>query len=135
MNRRHDWLRQSAAELHAAETLLKAGDHAWACFTAQQSAEKAFKALLINVGKTMSTHDIVDMLKALMPKLNVPADVVKAGNTLNRYYVATRYPDSFSSGAPAEKYFEPDAKEAVELARLVHEYASATLGPAGPASP
>jgi len=40
MNRRFDWPLQSAAELHAAETLLKAGDFAWACFTAQQSAER-----------------------------------------------------------------------------------------------
>jgi HEPN domain-containing protein len=135
MNRKHDWLRESEAELRAAETLFGAGHYSWTCFTAHQSAEKSFKAVLLHLGKRTATHDIVDLLKALSPNLAIPADVVKAGNTLNRYYVATRYPDSFATGAPSDKYFEPDAKEAVELARLIHDFAAATLGAPGASSP
>lgn len=135
MNRKHDWLRESDAELRAAETLLGAGHFSWACFTAHQSAEKAFKAVVLHLGKRTPTHDIVDLLKTITPNLVVPPDVVKAGSTLNRYYVATRYPDSFASGAPSEKYFEHDAKEAVQFAQLIHDFARATLGASGPSAP
>lgn len=135
MNRKWDWLRQAELDLKAAGDLLASRNFAWACFTSQQCAEKAFKATLFHLGKPVLTHNIVDMLKALTPHLSVPLDVVKAGNTLNRYYIPTRYPGAFSSGAPGDQYFEPEAKEATELARVVHDFARSTLGPAGPSTP
>ena len=40
------WLRQAEADLHAAEDSLTTCHYEWACFQAQQSAEKALKAFL-----------------------------------------------------------------------------------------
>lgn len=135
MNRKFDWLREAEAELKTAEDLHRLGHYSWACFTARQSAEKALKAILLHSSSRPTTHDMVDLLKSIVTKLKVPGDVVQAANVLNRYYIATRYPDSFSSGAPAEKYSDRDAKEATELAKLVYDFCSATLGPAGPPAP
>ncbi len=135
MNRKSDWLRVAEAELKTAQDLHRIGHYSWACFTAQESAEKAFKAVLLHTSSRPTTHDMVDLLKTIVTKVKVPGDVVQAANVLNRYYVATRYPDSFSSGAPAEKYSERDAKEATEPAKLIYEFCSATLGAAGPSAP
>lgn len=40
-NRFADWLRQAEADLRHARNALESGDHEWACFAAQQGAEKA----------------------------------------------------------------------------------------------
>lgn len=135
MNRTHDWLRQAEADLKAARDLLATANFAWACFTAQQSAEKALNALLLQCGKEVPSHSMVDLLKALVPHQAVPPEVTKAANTLNRYYIATRYPGAFASGAPADQYFRPDAEEAVDLAAAIYDFAQRTVGSAGPPAP
>lgn len=46
MVKRHlDWLRQAEKDLAKAGRDLAEGDYEWACFTSQQAAEKAVKAL------------------------------------------------------------------------------------------
>lgn len=42
---------------------------------------------------------------------------------LDRYYIPTRYPDSFDFGIPRDYFEEEDAKEAIEYARKILEYA------------
>jgi HEPN domain-containing protein len=46
-NRARDWLEQALRDLAQAEDSRKAGRHEWACFAAQQAAEKAVKAFFI----------------------------------------------------------------------------------------
>lgn len=135
MNRKLDWLKEAEGELKAARDLLSTGNYSWACFTAQQVGEKALKAILLGLGKYSPSHNMVDLLKEIMLLMNVSADVVKASNTLNRYYIPTRYPDSFSSGAPVDQYSQSDAKEAIDLATAVHSFARSTVGPPGTPAP
>jgi HEPN domain-containing protein len=45
MRRHSDWLRQAQRDLEHARRSQEAGDYEWACFAAQQAAEKALKAL------------------------------------------------------------------------------------------
>jgi len=45
MNRAFDWFRQAKRNLEQAIDSMNAGRHEWTCFTTQQSAEKAVKAL------------------------------------------------------------------------------------------
>jgi len=40
-----DWMRQAEKDLGHARRSLDGGDYEWACFSAQQAAEKAVKAL------------------------------------------------------------------------------------------
>ena len=44
-SRAHDGLRQAVRDLEQAADSQAAGRHEWACFAAQQGAEKAVKAL------------------------------------------------------------------------------------------
>ena len=49
-NRAVDWLAQAERDLQHARHSLEAGDFEWACFAAQQSAEKAAKAAFLALG-------------------------------------------------------------------------------------
>ena len=48
-DRSRDWLNQAQRDLEQAEDSRRAGRHEWACFAAQQSAEKAVKALHLHL--------------------------------------------------------------------------------------
>lgn len=50
-DRDRDWFDQALRDLEQAEDALSAGRHEWACLAAQQSAEKAVKALHLHPGQ------------------------------------------------------------------------------------
>jgi len=49
---------------------------------------------------------------------------------LNRHYIPTRYPNAFDRGAPAEQFFEDDARQALEDAAEVIRFAGGIIGSA-----
>lgn len=50
-NRAADWLTQAVHDLDQARSSMAEGRHEWACFAAQQCAEKAVKALHLARGQ------------------------------------------------------------------------------------
>jgi len=92
-----------------------------ACFHAQQCAEKYMKALLISKSADFpKTHDLL-MLNNLCSTNGILLEIdPKHLNTLADYAVRTRYP---GNDPTAE-----DAKEAIELAKLVRNLARKFLG-------
>ncbi len=50
MNRYRDWMAQAERDLEKAKLDVRSEYWEWACFTAQQVAEKAVKALLMQHG-------------------------------------------------------------------------------------
>ena len=94
---------------------------AGACFHAQQSAEKYMKALLISTKADFpKTHDLL-LLNNLCSTNGILLEIdPKHLNTLTDYAVRTRYPGN-------DPTIE-DAKEAIELAKLVRNFARKYLG-------
>lgn len=92
-----------------------------ACFHAQQCAEKYMKALLISKGVEFpKAHDLL-MLNNLCSAAGVYLEIdPKHLNTLSDYAVRTRY--------PGDSPTVDDAKEAIELAKLVRNFARRFLG-------
>lgn len=124
MRRWADWLGQAQAELSAAEWLLEGDRYAWCCFTCQQAAEKALKALLDRHGIVRPGHDMLGLLGELEMQDEI---VCSAARRLNCYEVATRYPDVHPWGVPAEQYDGADARSALEDARAILAFASHRL--------
>jgi HEPN domain-containing protein len=91
------------------------------CFHAQQCAEKYMKALLISKSADFpKTHDLL-MLNNLCSVAGIFLEIdPKHLNTLSDYAVRTRY--------PGEEPNVDDAKEAIELAKLVRSFAKKFLG-------
>lgn len=123
LRRTADWLEQAKGELKAAEDLHASGDYAWCCFASQQAAEKALKAVLEHYRSPTAGHNLLALVEEIAGFTSVPESIRNASLVLNRYYIATRYPNAFPSGAPVHMYAESDASQAVKLAREVLSFA------------
>lgn len=115
MNRYQDWLDQAERDLGRANIDIQTEYWEWACFTAQQAAEKAVKALLMNRGYTAWGHALTPMLRGLQD-VCVPDVLVAHAQSLDTFYIAARYPNGFAEGKPADYYNEQTAREAVHAA-------------------
>jgi len=75
-NRAQDWFKQSLRDLEQAEDSMQAGRHEWACFAAQQAAEKAVKALHLYNGQEAWGHVVARLLQELPKRTSVPHQLV-----------------------------------------------------------
>lgn len=113
-SRANDWFKQAVRDLEQAEDSAKANRHEWACFAAQQAAEKAVKALHLRLGQEAWGHVVAKLLQEL--PIAVPADLVEKGRVLDSYYIPPRYPNGHPEGAPFEHYGPLQSKEAIKYA-------------------
>jgi HEPN domain-containing protein len=123
VNRAHDWLDQAAGDLEAAEHLVQSAKHDWACFAAQQCAEKAVKALHFFHGQEEWGHVIKELLEDLPKDVLVPVELVEKARVLDNFYIPTRYPNAHAAGAPLEHYGPLQSEVAVRYAREILEFA------------
>lgn len=112
MNRCHDWLAQAERDLSRAALDIEYEYWEWACFTTQQAAEKAVKALLMSYGYSVWGHAITPMLRHL-EQVAVPEVLIEHAQLLDAHYIQTRYPNGFAEGKPADYYNERKAEEAM----------------------
>lgn len=117
------WLAQAEYDLKQAARSFKDKSFAYAAFFAEQSAQKSLKAFLIFQGKRFITiHSVGELAKeaAVIDKTIKP--LIEKAKLLDRHYLASRYPDALPEPAiPAESYIEPEAKEAVSIAKEIFE--------------
>lgn len=122
MNRSKDWLEQAELDLKHAEISVQNQDYNWACFAAQQSAEKAIKALYMSKNMEGWGHVIRALLKELKSEIDIPQEIIEMGMKLDQYYILTRYPNGFDFGKPADFYSEKQAEEAVNFGKKIIEF-------------
>lgn len=113
-----DWIDQAEEDLEAAREVLGHDRYALAAFLAQQSAEKALKALHIQAeGRLWKIHNLVTLGEAV----EAPDRILEPCKRLTPHYTATRYPDL------ADEYDRETASDAIEDAREVVDWASDRL--------
>lgn len=122
MNRSNDWLTQARRDLEHAHLSASRGFHEWACFAAQQAAEKAVKALHQSLGQEAWGHVVRRLLEEVPPKGRVPAGLIDMARVLDGYYVPARYPNGHPAGAPAEHYGELQSTQACQYANEIVEF-------------
>lgn len=125
--RAKDWLRQATRDLEQAEDSRKAGRHEWACFAAQQAAEKAVKALHLHMGQEAWGHVIARLLRELPSAVSCPEDLIEKARVLDNFYIPARYPNSHPEGAPFEHYGPLQSGEAIRYAREIIEFVRAKM--------
>lgn len=122
------WFRQAEADLQAAEDSLNNSHFEWACFQAQQAAEKALKAFLWeNAGLPPArTHSLYDPGDGLLNECQrvEPAfsAVAREADLLNQQQQRSRYPHTDTSvghAAPADYYSRQEAMDCILAARSV----------------
>jgi HEPN domain-containing protein len=119
-NRAQDWFKQAERDLEQAHASKTDGRHEWACFAAQQCAEKAVKALHLARGQEAWGHVVARLLQEL--PLDIPADLVEKGRVLDNFYVPTRYANGHPEGAPFEHYGPLQSDEATRYAGEILEF-------------
>ncbi|MFX1297241.1 MAG: HEPN domain-containing protein [Promethearchaeota archaeon] len=113
------WFSQAKFDLEAAKTSLKAGNYEWACFQAQQAAEKTLKAYLYLNGKRLIiTHSIHNLLQECN-KIDTQFQTIRKTKALDLYYIPTRYPNGLPDQIPHEFYKKEDAKLCVNYAETI----------------
>lgn len=126
MNRSRDWFAQSEKDLAHARAAREDGSHEWACFAAQQAAEKAVKALHLVSGQEASGHVIARLLAELPPSVDA-AHLVDKAKVLDNFYVATRYANGHPEGAPFEHYGPLQSDQAIAYAGEIIDFVRARL--------
>ncbi len=112
------WLSTAQDDLRAARALRDNAMHAHACFNAQQSAEKAMKAIWRLYGLDGWGHSIQRLVMDFPhPELfERRSEWLQCAAILDRFYIPTRYPDSLPDLTPAQNYFLADAEAAIQHA-------------------
>ncbi len=122
------WLRQAQEDCAVAAELVKEKRYNVACFLAQQSAEKAIKALLFWLkGDHPRLHAIGTLLEELATVNPELAQRLHEASALDAYYLSTRYPDALDGALPATSFFEKEARLALERTRDVLDVAEEEL--------
>ena len=102
------------------------------CFVAQQAGEKALKACLYATGKRhVFGHSLAEMVKELSGIGEAFAQIERPAKRLDRFYIATRYPNGLPGGAPFESYTAEDLADAVRDLEQVLETCRSFLGAHG----
>ena len=121
-------MRQAAYDLESARLMMREGFYSQVCFMAQQVVEKTSKALAYYRGDTdvrgHTLRAMVSNLEASYPELSRFYEVVE---TLESYYIPTRYPDALPSGAPFEVYLYEESEEALYNAARIHDFGRAII--------
>lgn len=114
-----DWLNQAKRDYEKAKLDFKHAYYEWCSFTAQQSAEKAVKALYYKMNRLVIGHSILRMLEGLKEELDIPEEIIHSARILDRYYTESRYPNGFPEGSPFQFFDEDIAKEALDASRKI----------------
>lgn len=113
-DRSKDWLAQAERDLEQAQASQNDGRHEWACFAAQQSAEKAVKALHLSFSQEAWGHVIARLLNEL--PIEVPQTLIEKAKVIDGFYIPTRYANGHPEGAPFEHYGTIQSTDAINYA-------------------
>jgi HEPN domain-containing protein len=124
-NRARDWFAQAERDLEQARASQREGRHEWACFAAEQAAEKAVKALHLSAGQDAWGHSVARLLRELPHE--GAADLIDKGRFLDNQYVPTRYANGHPEGAPFEHYGQLQSSAAIDYAGEILAFVRARL--------
>ncbi|MCL5264305.1 MAG: HEPN domain-containing protein [Chloroflexi bacterium] len=113
------WSKQAEYDLAAARSSSRAGNFEWACFQAQQAAEKALKAYLFLRGRrAIISHSVASLLREC-EQIDSSFSLVRLAKELDKYYIPTRYPNGLPDQIPHEYYGKEDARKCISHAQAV----------------
>ncbi|MFA4874618.1 MAG: HEPN domain-containing protein [bacterium] len=128
-NRSDQWFYFADNDLLSARSLLKDGIWNQVCFHAHQAAEKAIKGYLkAHEIKAQKTHDLLELYETMAVSGNEWNNFYEGCVYLNRFYIATRYPDAFVGALPEGLPGEKDAIRALAEAENIVEMLKKVLG-------
>jgi len=120
MERSRDWMDQAIGDLDHAKHDLAHGFYDWACFSSQQAAEKAVKAVFQKLGAEAWGHSVADLLKELSRRYTVPEELTNVALELDK------------AGSPRERYTRDEAARLIQYAEQIIKFCKDLLSHAEP---
>jgi HEPN domain-containing protein len=115
-----DWMHQADADLEHARVALDSRHYEWACFAAQQGAEKAVKAVHLARGEEAWGHSVTELLEALAGSVaEIDQSLLDRARSLDKVYVTARYPNGLPAGAPTDFFTRSEAERSIADAEAV----------------
>jgi HEPN domain-containing protein len=127
MERSGEWFEQAERDLAHGRSDLVGRYYDWACFSAQQAADKAAKAVLYRAGNDAWGHSVADLLEAIRGLAHVSDELLEAGLELDKVYIPSRYPDAHPSGSPSRRYTRAEAERALNHAEQIVQHCQSLL--------
>lgn len=127
MERSQDWLDDARGDLEHARSDQERRYYNWACFSAQQAAENAIKAVFQKMGAEAWGHSVADLLSALAQRREVPQVLIDRGLELDKAYIPTRYPNAHPSGSARSRYTATEAERLIDHAREIIQFCESLL--------
>ncbi len=127
MERSADWMDQARGDLEHARHDAATSFYDWACFSAQQAAEKAVKAVFQKMGAEAWGHSVSDLLEELARSREVSEELIDAALELDKVYIPARYPNAHPSGAPRRRYTRAEADRSIGHAQRIVEFCESLL--------
>jgi HEPN domain-containing protein len=127
MERSKDWIDEAEGDLEHAKSDLEQGFYNWACFSAQQSAEKSVKAVFQKMHGEAWGHSVADLLKELSKSYKVSEALIDKALELDKAYIPTRYPNAHPSGSPRRRYTKEEVVRLIKYAEEIFEFCSSLL--------
>jgi HEPN domain-containing protein len=117
------WWLTASEDLDAANILHEAGKFSHACFLAQQSAEKAMKALWFAADNDPWGHSIQKLVMDYpsQNRLQPLEDWISNAAYLDKFYIPARYPNGLPDLTPSQVYISQDAEQAISKANFFLE--------------
>ena len=122
MERSADWFNEALGDLDHARSDVEGEFYNWACFSAQQSAEKAVKAVFQKMGAEAWGHSVADLLEELSESHVIPPELMDAALEIDKAYILTRYPNAHPSGSPRDRYTKSEAERYIKHAENIIEF-------------
>jgi HEPN domain-containing protein len=119
VERSRDWMDQAEGDLEHAKSDLKLGFYDWACFSSQQSAEKAVKAVFQKLGAEAWGNSVYDLLLELKSRMDVSDELLEYSLELDKAYIPTRYPNAHPTSSPRRRYTRKEAERLIEYAEKI----------------
>lgn len=127
MERSKDWMDEAEGDLEHAKSDMERGYYNWACFSTQQSAEKAVKAVFQKLNAEAWGHSVADLLEELSKGREVSEKLMNGALELDKAYIPTRYPNAHPSGSPRSRYTKEEAGRLIEHAEKIVNFCSDIL--------
>ncbi len=127
MERSKDWMDEAEGDLEHAKSDLKGKYYNWACFSAQQAAEKAVKAVFQKMGAEAWGHSVADLLVELSKKHRISEEFMNRALELDKAYIPTRYPNAHPTGSPRRRYTKEEGERLIQYAEEITRFCSDLL--------
>ncbi len=126
------WLAQAEHNLSMARSLFAGGFSAGVCFHSEQTAQLVLKAYLFRRGRRfVNIHSVRVLVLECGKEDSDFSPMADYGAFLDRYYLATRYPDVLPAPAvPYESFTALEARQALGYAEEIVELVKSKIAAA-----